>query len=103
MTTLRLSVRLNRKGQRMFRYGFFLMIMMSFLGACATDGSDNPDSSNVSVVTDTMGVDEEDAGEPSLEEPSDSGSQAFEAGEPPLTEASLQEEDSDEAPAQDAA
>lgn len=88
----------------MFRYGFLLItLMMSFLGVCATDGSDSSEAAHVSVVTDTMGVDEEDAGEPSLEEPSDSGSQAFDAGEPPLTEASLQEEDADETPPQDAA
>lgn len=78
----------------MFRYGFLLMtLMVAFLGVCDSEGESSSADSNVTVVTDTMGVEEEDAGDPSLEEPSDGESQLFDAGAPLLTEASLQEED----------
>ena len=87
----------------MFRYVFIIMMMGALFSIAAPDttgdtGTSMEDVSEGDSGSSSAGVDEEDTGEPSLEGPSETDSTTFEAGEPPVTEESLEEEDASDQP-----
>ena len=80
----------------MFRCLFVtLMMTWSLLGMAATadDVAEDPVEVEDPAEEAPSSAEEEENDEPSLEEPTTPESNTFEAGEPPVTESSLEEED----------
>lgn len=90
----------------MFKYVFFMIsTIISLFSITAFSSSQDElstkeqDSTGIGLETNTLTLDpsdEDDGDEPSLDDPSVGDSTTFDAGPPPVTEESLEEDDSDQ-------